>query len=413
MVEVLAEIFRESRKRKFLWAVLNQGILSIGAITIVILLSHFLTEHMFGEARFLVAVLTIFAFFSLPGFGPVILQKITTYSRESVWRAVITQLRWGSGAALGAFVFAAAYFIQGNQDLAQAFIVSGILTPVANLYLMPGTIYAGLKKFKEKTFCDGFIIACTALGAAYGVMYFQSVAATMFWYFFSQALATCIALFVVTRNLKNIDTQASTGDDTLYGKQLSIFQVLLVLMPALEKALVFVLLGPVALAVYVIAMLPIEHMLGAYRSLLQFFSLPHLESHGEHTVVLRYLRKISIGLGVISIGVVVVFALYLLPLFFPKYIESQQLILLSAAILIAFPAEMYILSLLSHRRIDYLLIYALITILSDILTFVIFMSLFGLPGTIIAKILAAFVRAIAAYTLYRRNNLLLQSEKGQ
>ena len=306
------------------WAILNQTILSIGAVAIIILLSNVLEAQEFGKARFLTAVLTIFAFFSLPGIGPVVLQQMPLYSRDGFTRALSAQLKWGIGAAAGAALFAVVYYFQGDDDLAFAFAISGILTPVANLYLMPGTALAGLKRFREKTFYDGAIIVTIVLGATYGALSTGTVAGTMLWYFGAQSIATLTALYFVTRHLTTatpmvIDTEA----DTRYGKQLTLFQIPFTLLPALEKVLVFFLLGPIPLAIYVIAMLPIEHIRNAYRNMLQFFVLPQFteSESNEKTVTQWMVTAIILSLG--SVFVVIAFCSRLFTALFCRFHRRQ------------------------------------------------------------------------------------------
>lgn len=404
MVVAFMELVRETKARNFPWAVLNQAVLSLGAIAIIVVLSNVLAAQTFGETRFLTAVLAVFAFFSLPGIGPVMLQRMPMYSRDSFRLALTTQFRWGMGAALGAFIFAVAYYIRGSEDLAIAFFVSGIFAPIANLYLMPGTVFAGLRRFKEKTLLDGFIITSAVIGAAYGATQFGTVAGTMLWYFGAQSLTTAVALYFVTARLPGSTYEPNTNADTRYGKQLTLFQIPFALLPALEKALIFFLLGPVALALYVVALLPIEHVRSAYRSLLQFFSLPHLHpGDADNTRAFVYIAKMAAILTAGAIVVVILFALYVLPFLFPNFTEAQPLIMFSTAVLIALPAEVYILSLLSARRTDFLFSYALITILADILIFVFLVSLFGLYGAVAAKIVTSFLSAGVAFFLYRLN----------
>lgn len=404
MVETFIKLIEDKRTRSVPWAVLNQIIVSAGAVAIIFVLSNALHAHAFGETRFLSAVLAIFAFFSLPGIGPVMLQRMPVYTRESFRFALKTQLRWGTGATIGAFLFAAAYYVRGSEDLARAFVISGALAPIANLYLMPGTVYAGLQRFREKTLFDGFIVGSAVLGASYGAMYVGTVAGTMFWYFGAQALATVLALRFVMQRLSDAhDRTANAAADTRYGKQLTIFQVPFALLPALEKVLVYFLLGPAALALYVVALLPVEHMRGAYRNLLQFFSIPHLRQGEDRAGAFRYLAKIAVLLGAGSIIAVAFFAFALLPVLFPAYAEAQRLTLASLVVLVALPAELYVLSLLIDRRIDYLFSYALITIVIDMLAFVFLTSLFGLSGAVAAKVAASFATSAVAYSLHRFN----------
>lgn len=404
MGNTLTELMNETKERSFPWALCNQLLLSGGAVTIIIVLSNVLTSQTFGETRFLTAVLAIFAFFSLPGIGPVVLQRIPMYTRKGFVSAIKMQLQWGVGAACGALLFAIAYYVRGNEDLALAFLISGVFAPTANLYLMPGNVWAGLRLFKKKTFYDGLIILSAVLGVTYGAVTFGTVAGTMFSYFGAQSVAAIVALYSVIRQLPDsTDEEINLGADSRYGKQLTLFQIPFALLPALEKVLVFFLLGPVSLALYVIALLPVEHVRTAYRSLLQFFSLPYLQLESGNTKTHLYLAKVASILTAGAVVAVLLFAVFILPLIFPVYVEARQLIVLSAMALFALPAEIFILSLLSNRRIDYLLSYALVTVFADILLFTFLVSLFDLYGAVTAKIIAAFLSAVVAYLLYRRN----------
>jgi O-antigen/teichoic acid export membrane protein len=388
--------------RDFLWAIGNQAILSLGAVAIITILSNVLSADTFGKTRFLVALFSILAFFSLPGIGPVVLQNIPLYSRTGLTRTFTTQLVWGIGATLGAWLCTAVFYIKGDFDLAQAFLISGILTPIANLYLMPGTALAGLKQYRRKALYDGCIILLTVLGTYYAALTTNTVTGTMAGYYGSQAIATIIAFLLLSSRIQNTAAQESLSThDAIYGKQLTLFQFPLTFLPSLEKILVFILLGPAVLALYSIAFLPIEHIRHAYRTLLEFMVLPHMSKKQETH---RHMQEWLLTAFFLSLGgtiLVSLTSLYILPFLFPAYVEVGTLMLLSAIIPFTFPAYIYILKLISLRRIDRLYAYTLITVCIDIATFAVLTSAFGLQGALTAKVLNAILASVVAVILYR------------
>ncbi len=389
--------------KKLFWAILNQLILSGAAVAIIIILSNVLDAQVFGRTRFLAAVLAIFAFFSLPGIGPVILQQMPIYSNRGFRRALAVQLKWGAGATVGALLFAVVFQVQGDVDLARAFAISGILAPVANLYLMPGTALAGLHKFKEKAMYDGVIVSCVVLAAWYGALTTGTVFGTMAWYFATQSVVTLLALYLVSKKLtQQAGCVFNAESDARYGKQLTLFQLPFTLLPALEKVLIFLFLGPGALAVFIIAFLPIEHIRNAYRNTLQFYILPHLRSPDENQD-LRHLLWLALWLSVGGSLIIVIFAMLLLPVLFPGFDGAQPFMFLSALIPLSLPAYVFILKILFERRVERLYSYAFITVLTDILIFTILTSLFDLEGAVIAKILMSFVAAGVGVVLYKTN----------
>ncbi len=105
--------FKKAVPSDFIWTILNQIVLSAGAIAIIIVLSNVLEAQTFGKTRFLVAILSVFAFFSLPGIGPVVLQQMPIYSYDGFKQALKTQFKWGAGASIGAFLLALVFYLQG------------------------------------------------------------------------------------------------------------------------------------------------------------------------------------------------------------------------------------------------------------------------------------------------------------
>lgn len=390
------------RSQDFWWAILNQVVLSIGAIGIIVILSNVLNAEVFGKARFLTAILAIFAFFSLPGIGPVVLQQMPIYSYKGFRQALITQVKWGLGATVGALSLAIIFVLQHDIDLARAFVICGVLAPVANLYLMPGTALAGLHRYKHKALYDGLIVGIVVLGVWYGSIATGTVTGTMAWYYSTQTVITLLALYFVKGHLtKETVVTYDIVEDTKYGKQITLFQLPFTLVPALEKILIFVFLGPAALAIYIIAFLPIEHIRNAYRHVLQFFILPKLQVSPNDTHDMRQWFLTTAVLSTGGILAIIVFALTLLSILFPQYENVRIFMLLSAIIPLALPSYVYVLKILSERSVERLYSYAIITVLVDILTFTILTSLFGLWGAVFAKIITAFIAAGIAFVLYK------------
>ena len=406
-MQSLGTLLRLAIKWNLSFSILNQALLSLGAVLVVVSLSNLLTAEIFGKTRFLASVLAIAAFFSLPGIGAVMLQRATIYSRAGFMAAIMTQLRWGIGATLGALFFALIFYFKNDYDLAIAFMVSGLLAPVANLYLMPGLALAGLKLTKEKVWYDSIAMTAIVLGATLGASLTGTVAGTMIWYFGFQTLATLGLLFLVFGKLPVRSNSLDTlPRDALYGKQLTLFQLPFTLLPALEKALVFLLLGPVALAVYVIVTLPIEHLRAAWRNFLQFSALPQLSELEDHADQLRHWLYIAIFMSVGIALSVVLFAWLILPFLFSDYLEAQPLIYLSSLLAFFLPAQVYVLSMIARRDVNRLYIYAAATMFIDVLVLVFMTTLFGLYGAVVAKVLAGLFSAIIASLLSRSQTKL-------
>lgn len=396
-------VVRKPIRKELIFALLNQAILSLGAVSIIVILSNILLPEVFGRLRFLASVLAICAFFSLPGIGPVILQRVTVYSQRDFWRAIMVQFYWGLGASLGAAFFGLVFYWRGDQDLAEAFLISGLLAPVANLYLMPGLALAGLKRFKAKLFVDTLTMSVIVIGVLIGSWMTGTVVGTTAWYFGLQAVVTITTLTLVVRLLPlQAPDSRVTLTDSHYGKQLTLFQIPFTLLPALEKALVFLLLGPAALAIYVIVTLPVEHILAAFRSFMQFSALPYLQHSEDQSSEIQHWFMVAVGLSLLTVATIVLFAWLLLPVLFSSYTsEARPLIYLSSLAALFLPAQVYLLALIVKRRLNRLFTYAALSIVSDVLIFVLLTTFFGLLGSVLAKILIGLASALVGRVLYR------------
>ncbi len=386
------------------WAIVNQIILSIGAFGTIVVLSRFLNKDIFGEIRYVAAALAILSLSSLPGASSIVIQNASAIGKKRVIQIIKDQLQWGLIATVGALLLALFYFLKGNMGLGYGFLVGGFFAPVANLYQMPGHLLAGLKRFKGKTFVDSAILSAIILGAILGTLLTRNVPGTLLFYFGIQSLATLIFLLYIVRKIPESNTDNADGIlDITHSRQLTIFQAPFTLLPALEKVFIYLLLGPSSLAIFTIAVLPIEHMRSAFRSLLQFSVLPHFEDETRATLLLK---KWLITASILTVGgivVLIVFTKIVLPIFFPQYIEAMRFSFILILAIIPVPLQILTLALIASRKIKDLFLYAGSLTIVNVVAFVAFIPLFGLMGAVIAKVITEFLTAAMLGVFYKNS----------
>ena len=399
----LANVEPGTPRHELSWVLLNQAALSFGAAVIVVLLSWFLSRTTFGSLRYLTSVLSILTLFSLPGVMPLVLQQMPALGRKALRDALATQIRWGLAGMLGALGFAAYYWYLRETDLALGFAIAGLCAPIANLYLMPGTVLAGLRRFKQKFFVDAGILGTTAAAAAIGSYATRSIAGTMGLYFGVQAFATAFFLLRVFATLpeESAPAQMPPEVDLRYAKRLTVFQSALTLLPAFEKIAVFLLLGPAALALFVVAALPMEHVRSAFRSLAQFFVMPHLAEAEEGSSARRQLFLLAGGIALAGMAVAVVFVFFGMPFLFPKYELAVPLAGLLSLSLVSLVTYVFVLEFIERRRVYALFGYlALLAVLSLGFIFV-GATHAGVRGVVWAKVAAELASAVALILIHR------------
>ncbi len=385
----------------FAWVALNQAILSAGAAAIVVALSYLLSEPAFGSIRFVSSVLAVLAFFSLPGINTLVVKDVNSIGRTGVIQAITTQLKWGLVASAVGVGIGLYYLSGNNDDLGLAFVIGGLLAPLANLYLMPGHLLAGVRKFRGKTLIDGTIIAVTFASAAAGAFFSGTISGTILAYFGSQAAITFFFLLYVVRSIPLHGTHSSA--DIGFGKQLTLFHVPFLLLPSIERVLVFFFLGPVALAVFVVATIPVEHTRNALRSMFQFYVLPYLtKAKGDTQILREWLRRAFFITSATAIAAAAAVQV-LMPYLFAKYPEAYSLALIFLISLVPLPLYLLPLSWVSRKQTTPLKYSAISAVLINVLLFSILVPGNGMTGAIIAKIGSEFLIAGALLVFNRLN----------
>ena len=388
--------------RNLILVAINQAIVSLGSAALIIIFAHFLGQALFGELRYVVAVLAIFAFCSLPGIGLIINQNVVSMSATELRTLIRRQVEWSTVAVLGALMFALWHSLQGESDIAKAFAAGALLAPLANLFLMPGLICAGHSEFTRKTVLDALVIGSAVLGGLAGVLYAEHLYGIVFWYLGSQAIATLCAFYLVRDKLfptHETATLPNLQDHLREGVQLTLTQIPFQFIPAIEKVLIYIILGPVSLAIFVIAVLPIEHFKAAFRSLIQVYMLPHLTISSAYTTM----HWLAVGLLVLSSGalLLVLFILYGMAFFFADYHEIMAFSLALTLSLLPLPIHVIAVSWIARRRLRTLTQFAGMSVLVNILVIGGGAWMFGLWGAVVAKIVYEMVLATALVQLDR------------
>lgn len=374
-------------RRDLVFVIANQILLSIGSALIVILLARFTDQVTFGEIRYLIAMLAILAFWSLPGISTIINHQASEMTRNDLFDLISVQFRWGLGAMGGALALAFFHILTDQHELAQAFVIGGILAPIANLYLVPGLVLAGVHNFKLKTLVDTGIIVAIVAGALIGALFFETVAGILVAYLGLQAAATtlalCVIYYILPKKRKGWIPKKEVNHLT-EGRQLTYLQIPFSLIPAIEKAVIFLILGPLSLAVFVIAVLPVEHFKTAFRNLLQFYMLPHLKKHDVNLL----LHWFATGALLLTLGVIalVLFIAYGMPLLFENFDTAKRYAFLLILAVLPLPIHVITVNWIAKRQMKTLKFYAFLAVFTNIVLIAFSAYLFGLLGAIIAKI---------------------------
>ena len=221
-------------------------------------------------------------------------------------------------------------------------------------------------------------------------------------YFLSLTLTRLYFYFLTVKKYKSND---NNDPQTIpYGKHLSLMNILATVALYIDKLLVFHLLGASALAVYLIALAPIEQFRGTVK-IFGVLALPKFSQNNfEETrrTIFKKIYKLDFLMLIIALIYILVCP-YFFGLFFPKYLPSifySQL--LSLTLVLSSPVIILNSLLQSQQKTKELYSYSIFTSLFQIAVLFIFGYLFGLVGIIASRFVSNLFNLVYSRQLIKK-----------
>ena len=268
-----------------------------------------------GQFQFVLAIVGLAGIFTLPGLGTAMVQSVGR-GHKGTFRQLI---RWRLSCSLigAAALVVYALTLDPGGPLRAGVMAAGLLFPLAHGLAGWTDFQAGEGKFRLNALWQG-----AAYVMSYGGMMLALALGdpSIVWLVVITNTALALANIAAVRTvLRRVPRDASPESGALrYGLKISVWGVANTLGNHIDKVLIFTLLSPAALAVFVVAE-RIPEILKKYIQSLRVVLIPGFSRKTSYTKALN--RKLTIVSAVISAGVLlVVFAIvpWLLPLAFTE-----------------------------------------------------------------------------------------------
>jgi len=379
-----------------------------------LLYARYLIPEAYGAYRYVLSMIGAFGIFALPGVGTVMIRSVARGYDGSYRKGAFLIFFSSFGISIAAWCAAAWFFIRGDNALALAFIAGGFFVPFAEGLGHWRAYFEGKKLFREKTFYNivasffyGIIMASAIGFIAYMEMSFLWAAAILVGsYFLGQAIPNSIAFVSTLRRLPSI--QPEERGSLQYGFHLSLLKIPSTLANYLDGILLYMFLGPAALAVYSFAIALPEQIksIFAVTASVAFPKLSLKSMTGEERLQLhetlpgKILRSILVT-GVVVVAYIVV-APFLYRIFFPAYIDSIVFSQVFALSLILFPLAIFGSAIQAEGNLRDVYLYEISTPLFQIVLLAILITLFGIWGAVIGRVVGRLAGHMIAMFLYMR-----------
>lgn len=379
------------------WSVAGQAIAAFSAFVLSVIFAHFASKETFGTYRYILSVANLLTAFSLSGLNTSIIQAVARGYHGAFVTSFRTSLLWSTPGILASFGVGLYYWLQGNHVLGLGIPIAGLLVNLWNALLLFRSFANGKKLFFQ-LFLANSALSLLPLGALFLTFSKTNHPVSLLLVFLSTACLVSALAHTIIRHLY-VENTAEDPDHHRYTKHLSSIYILDTFASYLDKVLVFQTIGGAELALYTFATALPEQVRALTKSV-QSIILPKFSVRPLPEIMKELPRKMAlstVGLLVVAVCYILI-APHLFRLFFPQYTEAIRLSQLFACILV-FENGLTGIILKAKRAIQDQYVLNIVGNVSKILLMVVLLRLYGLPGIIIARIVARAGSFITSYIL--------------
>lgn len=384
------------------WLTIAQLFSASSSFLLALAFANFLPAETYGSYKFVTSVMSMLAITTLPGMTTALLRWVAQ-GRGCDTKAIIwARIRWGLIGGAVAMGFAAwSYLHDGSLALAASFFVIALFLPFSEAYGLFDSILVGSRDFKASAVYSTLLQLGTA-AAVGGAVILRSPLPII------TLCAVVVPLLLRLNFFHRVKSRIPSGDEgtqevIAYGKHLTAISILSTVTAYLDRVLVFYFLGSVPLAVYSVAIAPVEQIKGLISNL-ETLLMPKIAAGNERDfrAVLwkRYLALFVFSAAII--GGYVICAPLFFHFAFPKYPQAvfySQIFVVSLANLTFFPAGTY---LRAKGKVKEQYMSSVFSSVFQIVIMVVCVVQWGIMGLLIARILSRWSATLFNVYLFHR-----------
>ncbi len=384
------------------WVGLGYCIQIVSGLIVMIALANLLPKESLGTYQFILATASILSAFTLSGMG-IALTRAVAQGNDSMLRTGFrTKMLWNIGIAVAAGVLATYYFINGNNELALGFLIVGAFAPLLEGFNLYEPFLTGKEHFKQSVLLGAWRKPLPVIALIVTAFLSQNPIVLVLIYFLSHTISTGSVFLLVMRKYQIPRMTKKDGDSITYSKHLSVMRFLSITATNADKLLLFHFLGPVQVAIFTIAQLPVRYTRNALHQL-RSLVMPKLAKRDFITLSQSMPQKVYLFI-LIAIVITIVYIIvtpFLFPLLFPEYPESVLLTQVLALSVLFLPHSMYTHALTAHEKTKQLYIVNLVTPTTRITLLITLIPLYEIWGAVYAILISGFFGAFGAHIAFR------------
>lgn len=384
------------------WLTSGQIIASSSSLVLAIIFAHLLSPDSYGVYKYILSIVSIIAITSLGGIDTSVMQSAARSYEGNFVRGIKIKIIGGLVGTIIGFIIAFYYYTQGNSLISQSLMIACLFFPFMYSFDLYNSFLNGRKLYKTYSVFNIATQIISALFMIGTILITHNIPLIIGVYFASNTLINFFFLLVTINRYKPNDNYDNSA--LVFGKHMTIMDVVNTLSTQLDKILVFHFLGGVELAIYSIISAPAEQIKGFLKSV-SFLSFPKFATRDISEIkatIFHKLFKFALFTSfIVLIYIVLVPALF--PLFFPKYADNIFYAQLYAISIIASILGTVLYTILTAKALtkelyQYNFLSNAVTIgLLFVLTYQ-----FGIVGAIAARIISRYIILLFLMIIVKR-----------
>jgi O-antigen/teichoic acid export membrane protein len=375
----------------------------VAAFLLSIAFAQLLPKETYGQYKYILSIMGILAISSLQGMNAAIVRGVAKGFEGVFIKGFKTKLKWsllGSIASIGMAIY---FWLQGNIEFTVSFLIIAFFLPLFKSGEIYQSYLSGKKFFGQKVNYTTLIQILATAFLILTLFLTKSLIILILVYFFSYSI---LRMFFYLWTIKKIKPNKKYDSKTIsYGKHLSFIDIIALIAEQIDKILLFHFMGPMNLAIYSFAILPVEQIRTPLQNI-QELALPKLSIRPINEIKKTLPKKLfkSIIFILIMIAVYIILVPYFFKIFYPQYIDSVFYSRLFSFDLLVFPVSMMVLALQAKMKTKELYKINIINPIIRIILFIVLIPLYGILGAIIAILLSQIFYFFIAWFFFKKCN---------
>lgn len=316
------------------WLFFGNFLGMLSSFLLSILFANFLDKEIYGTYKYVITLLGYFGLFTLSGMGVATIRSVAQNKEGSIHDSLAMMMRWGILGALSSLIMSLYYFFNNNYLLGTSFLIAVFFLPFINVFNVYSPFFRGKKKFDLAIKYD-VIIQCAFFGFSVLAILIKPQLPYILLPFLVTYSLFQLLLFIQFKRKYQLNTNKDP-EMLKQGLKLSLIYFISLAANSVDKIIIFHFLGPVQLAIYFIALAPVQQLKSAVKIVGQL-SLPKLSEKNSNNLGRVVLKKsfLFMAIMLLPIFAYLLIAPYFYSFIYPAYTDSINISRILAFSLIA------------------------------------------------------------------------------